>query len=336
MAQTENVNGENISFAIFFCIANNIIEKQGKIMTILRGIRSLSETYDRVVHAVTDTEENISSTIIFETEDESSSVKLANVWPDFIGLKASMSPATIASAATVERIENGYNLGKMSIYNAPKIDAQSSIAGPASCCSKITVNFENIGSYSMEGKAYNFFGKTFDEYEIKFPLGYIFEKTFLTCSNGVSLTEKYSQSAPNVVLLEHAGEQVQCRFYPYGGFFEYGVHPQRMESCVFRTTQDGKSLLLRISSLTTMKNLGLDPTEDKMSKSGHKFIGVKEFSPSQKMNLYDELKSGACRLEIINRNTNEKCFYVSSAIEHVAKTNLITINFLKESENESL
>jgi hypothetical protein len=38
---------EKYQFCNFFCIANNIIEKQGKIMTILSGIRSLSETYDR-------------------------------------------------------------------------------------------------------------------------------------------------------------------------------------------------------------------------------------------------------------------------------------------------
>jgi hypothetical protein len=80
----------------------------------------------------------------------------------------------------------------------------------------------------------------------------------------------------------------------------------------------------------TLKNLGIDPTEDRISEGGYKFVGIKEFSQSQQMNLHDELKDGACRLEVINRNTNEKCFYKSNAVFHVAKTNLITINFLKE------
>ncbi|MDR3187457.1 MAG: hypothetical protein LBT63_03465 [Holosporaceae bacterium] len=298
-------------------------------MTILRGIRSLSETYDRDFPGVADTDENISSVVVFETEDEFSSIKLANSWPDFVALDASTSPMALAGAATVERIEIDRNLGKTSIYNAPKIDAQSHITNTASCCSKIAINFENTGRYGLEGDVRNFCGKSFDDYEIALPADCIFEKVFLTCGNGASLLEKYKKNAQNVVLLEHAGELVKCRFYPYGGFFEYGAHPRQMESCVFRTVHDGKSVFLRISSISTLKNLGVNPTEDTVSE-GVKLVGVKEFSASQRMNLYDELKGGACRLEVINRNTDEKCFYKSNAVFHVAKTNLITINFLKE------
>jgi hypothetical protein len=299
-------------------------------MTILRGMRSLSETYDRNFPNVADTDENISSVVIFETEDESGSVKLANIWPDFIALDASMSPVTLTSAATVERIEVGRNFGKINIYNAPKIDTQSHVTNAASCCSKITINFENTGKYGLEGGTGNFCGKSFDDYEIALSADCIFEKIFLACADGASLVEKYTKNSQNIVLLEHAGELVKCKFYPYGGFFEYGAHPRQMESCVFRTVHDGKSVFLRISPITTLKNLGIDPTKDKVSEGGDKFIGVKEFSQSQQMNLYDDLKAGACRLEIINKNTDEKCFYKSNAVFHVAKTNLITINFLKE------
>ncbi|MDR2067802.1 MAG: hypothetical protein LBP41_02320 [Holosporaceae bacterium] len=299
-------------------------------MTILRGIRSLSETYDRDFPNVADTDENISSVVIFETEEEVSFVKLANNWPDFIALEASMSPTTLAGTATMERIEIDKNLGKVSIYNAPPIDAQSHIANIASCCSKIAVNFENAGRYKLDGNVKNFYEKSFDDYELALSTDCIFEKIFLTCSDGTSLTEKYARNSRGGVLLEYGGEFARCRFYPYGGFFEYGAHPRQMESCVFRTVHDGKSIFLRISPVSMLKSIGVDPMEDKLEDGYSSLIGVKEFSSSQRTNLYDELKNGACRLKVINKNTSEECFYKSNAIFHVAKTNIITINFLRE------
>ncbi len=60
------------------------------------------------------------------------------------------------------------------------------------------------------------------------------------------------------------------------------------------------------------------------------FLGVTNFSPSQKMNLYDELLSGACKISVINKNTKEFCEYKSTGLTHIANTDLITINFIRE------
>jgi hypothetical protein len=299
-------------------------------MTIIRGIRSLYEAYDHDFGDIPDTDENISVGVVLESEDESGIVKLADLWPDFISLNAFMSPVAISSNATVERIECGKNLGKMSLYHGPKLAQQSHMNNVSGCCSKIIIDFEGIGMYGLENNVVNFYGKSFDDYEVRFSSEHLFEKTFLICENDVSLTEKYVLDPKSGIQLEYGGGMVQSRFYPYGGFFEYGAHPQQMESCVFRTSQDGKSLQLRVSSIRTLQNLGIDPTGDQLIENKHKFVGVKEFSPSQKMSLYDELKSGACKIEVTNKNTGEKCVFGSHSVAHVAKTNLITINFTKE------
>lgn len=314
----------------YLLFASTFRKQSGETMRITRGIRALSEVYDRDFGDVPDTEENISVGVMLETEDESGVVKLADLWPDFISLNAVMSPTAIVSGATVERLECGKNLGKINLYHGPKIDPQSHISNVSSCCSKITVDFENTGRYGLDGVVVNFCGKSFDDYEIKFPSKHLFEKTFLVCKDGASLMEKYVLDSQNGVQLEEVGGMVRGRFYPYGGFFECGIHPQQMESCVFRTTQDGKSVQLRISPIRTLQNLGIDPTGDQLVENKHKFVGVKEFTPSQKTNLYDELKSGACKIEVLDRNTGETRVFGSHSVVHAARTNLITINFIKE------
>jgi hypothetical protein len=281
---------------------------------------------------VPDTEENISSCIIWETGDEDNfPVKLANFWPDFVSLNASMIPTAISGiSVVVERIDNGRNLGKIDVYNAPALDPQSHIDNHKLCCSKVVINFENTGTYCLEKDIFSFCGQSFDDYEIKFQSKSLFEKNFLTCANGTAISEKYTTDSKGVPLMEHPGGSAKCKIYPYAGFYEYGLHPKRIESCIFRTSHDGRSLYLRISPLSALHSAGIDPTSDQISETGYKFIGVKQFSESQKMNLYDELKSGACKIEVLNKNTNEKCFYKSDAVAHIAKTNLITINFIKK------
>jgi hypothetical protein len=111
------------------------------------------------------------------------------------------------------------------------------------------------------------------------------------------------------------------------------MHPKQMESCIFYVVQDGKkSLGLRVCPLSTLRNAGVDPTKDLKSEHGYKFVGIKNFSDSQQLDLHDELKNGGCRLEVICKSTNEKSNYKSSGVFHTPQTNLIAINFIREEQ----
>jgi hypothetical protein len=89
-------------------------------------------------------------------------------------------------------------------------------------------------------------------------------------------------------------------------------------------------LALRVSPASVLQNSGTDPSGDIRSESVYEFAGIKDFSESQKMNLYDELKNGFCRIELLNKNTAEKIIYKSNGVFHIPQTNLITINFIKD------
>ncbi|MDR0631816.1 MAG: hypothetical protein LBF54_01030 [Holosporaceae bacterium] len=293
-------------------------------MTITRGIRALSTGYYHDFADVPDTDENLSTCVVFESKEDDCHGAVANSWPDSIALNASITRVAAASDATVERVENSKFLDRISLYGAPRIDLQSQVQNPKSCCSKIVVDFENTGKYSLENEIDTFIGKDFGDYQMNFSSDHLFEKEFLICSQSIS--EIADQSGT----LKHENTFAKCKIYPYGGMFEYGMHPQLMESCVFRVVHDGKQLCLRISPLSAMRNLGIDPTKDQPSESGYQFVGVKNFSESQKTNLYDELKNGFCKIEVINKNTEETALYKSNAVLHQQKTNLITINFIKE------
>ncbi|MDR2645935.1 MAG: hypothetical protein LBC04_02035 [Holosporaceae bacterium] len=293
-------------------------------MTITRGIRALSAGYHRDFADIPDTDENISACIVVESHSDDSYATIANSWPDSIQLNAGITPIHITSGATIVRLEDSKLLGRAALYDSPPVDSQSQIQNPKSCCSKIIVTFENTGRYLQENELNTFVGKDFGDYRINLSTDCLFEKEFLVCSEAIS------EVANQRGLLRHENTFAKCIIYPYGGICEYGMHPQLIESCVFRTVSDGKQLYLRISPLSVMRNLGVDPTVDQKSESGYQFVGVKNFSASQRTNLYDELKNGACRISIINKNTSEESIYRSNAVLCTPKTNLILINFIKE------
>jgi hypothetical protein len=249
---------------------------------------------------------------------------MANSWPDLIQLNAGITPIPITSDATVVRLQNSKLLGQTALYNSPSVDSQSQIQNPKSCYSKIIVTFENTGQYLQENELNTFIGKDFGDYRVNLSTDCLFEKEFLICS------ETISEIVDQRGLLKHENTFAKCIVYPYGGICEYGMHPQLMESCVFRAVFDGKQLYLRISPLSVMRNLGVDPIVDQRVESGYQFVGVKKFSASQTTNLYDELKNGACRISVINKNTDEESAYKSNAVLCTPKTNLISINFIKE------
>jgi hypothetical protein len=224
----------------------------------------------------------------------------------------------------MERVENSQSKDRISIYNSPRIDTQSNVQNLKSCCSKIIVNFENTGKYLRENEAKVFVGKDFDDYQVSFQSDCLFKKEFLLCQNSIS--EIVDQKG----FILHENTFAKCKIYPYGGIFEYGMHPKQMESCVFRTTYDGSSLYLRIFPLSGLRNLGIDPTSDQRMESGYQFVGMKNFTAAQKISLYDELKDGSCKISVANKNANEKSIYRSNAVLYTPKTNLISINFIKE------
>ncbi|MDR0678508.1 MAG: hypothetical protein LBF44_03160 [Holosporaceae bacterium] len=291
---------------------------------LTRGIRAMSLGYYRNFLEVPDTNENLSTCVIMESKQNKYSASIANSWPDSIMLDASMIPVEVSADAHIERREGTELISGTKIYDNPKIDSQSTIQNSKSCCSKVVVHFENTGKYALGKEIRAFIGEDFDDYRINLLLKGIFEKEFLVSSDSIL------EIADKRGMIAHEHGFAKCKVYPYGGFFEYGVHPQRIESCVFRGIHDGCSLSLRISPLSTLRSLGINPCEDQMSELEYQFVGVKNFSRSQQTNLYDELKNGACKIEITNKNTNEKSNYKSNAVLHVSKTNLITINFIIE------
>lgn len=300
-------------------------------MSLIRGMRSLSYGYARDFIPVPETEENILPYIMLESKDEEAEccVTLTNVSPEFISLNARMIPIKISSTATAERFENGTSLGENNLYSSPVIYHNSVLKNPKSFCSKIVLKFENSGEYFMNQKKTCFFNKTFDDYDLKFENDdtHLFEKDFFI-SNGATI-EKVTKQIGKETTLDGSSEIAPHRIYPYAGFYEYGAHPQEIESCIFQINSGEVSSAIKISKLSSFKKIGVNPTENSILKDGIKFIGITNFSKSQKVSLYDELLDGACKISITNRNTQEICEYKSNSLTHIANTDLITINFMK-------
>ncbi len=293
---------------------------------IIRGMRSLSQGYTQNFLQLSDTEENLSSCVMLESNGESAMAETVDEWPDSVALEASLSADMISSIVSAERIDNGCTLGRMNFYRNPKIDTKSSVKEANFCCEKLKIKFENAGSFSMNNEKQNFVGRKFGHFEAQLPSEYIFEKDFLT--ETADIIEKYSITKD--ICMEYKGAFVQGRFYAYGGFFKYGVHPKQMEACVCRIVQDGREMSLRISPISELLSSGIDIFKEHISYNGKKFIGVSNFSASQKMSLYDELKNGACSIKIENTMTHENTTYVSNMVSSISGTNIITINFIKE------
>ncbi|MDR3151225.1 MAG: hypothetical protein LBT67_00035, partial [Holosporaceae bacterium] len=293
-------------------------------MTLSRGIRFLSKGYIRDFPSLPDTEENVRQEILLETEsDEDYPIKLAGIWPENISLNAAINSEKIAASASVERIENARSLGKNEIYKTPLIDGGSPLKNPEAFCSKITVGFENSGEYVAENEKHNFFGKSFDDYQLKFEKegNSLYEKVF-PFLDGDQIVEKYVFSHGDFLREEESSEKAKFRIYPYGGFCEYGTHPKNIELCVFQTKVNAKTTLILIHRLSALAASGINPFSDCVLKDGTPFVGVKNLQESQKNSLYDDIKNGACQITISNVVTNISQRYKSSGLTHISNTNL--------------
>lgn len=280
-------------------------------MTIIRGLKALSHGYTRNFKEVSDTEENISGSIILESVENDPIIQIDNLWPQTIMLKASISAVPILSQSTIQRIENKHSFAPVNVYQSPKIDSKSIVQSSNMCCSQINVSFENTGvAYGIDESNITFAGTKFDHFSLIFEQKQLFEKKFITLTE--SVTEDYSVGS-------------HFKFYPYGGFFKYGAHPRQMELCVFRTVQDGRSVALRISPISELLNAGI------VGETGsNPIVGIDTYSDSQTLSLYDELKHGSCKIKVKDELSGETAVYLSNTVSHISNTNLMNIYFIKE------
>lgn len=300
-------------------------------MSIVRGIRSVTCGYTRDFILVPETEERMESCLILETQSDNECLnsEIFYSFPEMINLTARIIPHKLFPSVFAERIENNISLGKNNIYETPLIHKDSPLVNKNTFCSKLTLQFENSGEYFFSKKWYHFFKKSFEEYEICFSFhdNVIFEKNFLLTSENI--VEKIFKSK----LSSHPSEDEKnlYRAYPYAGFYSYGAHPHEIESCIFQINSANLHTEIKLWKLNSFKSkFGFDATIDTALEGDARFIGVKHFTGTQKLSLYEELTQGMCQFTLINLNTEEKNIYKSNNILHVSGTDLLKISFIKE------
>lgn len=288
-------------------------------MSLIRGIRSMVQEYARSSAVANNQNEDVISNVLLAVgNDEDCSVQIMNLWPETVVLTAKMIPEKeFNESLYVEAIKDTNSFGKNSIYSLPIFCSTSEIKNKNAVCSKLVLRYEGSGIFLMNRKKQDFFGDSFDEYELKFTKdAVLFEKEFLTF--GTAVTEQIAEKMP-------------YKIYPYGGFYEYGAHPKEVASCFFHIKpENSKSAIVSWTFNKFAAKFGIDPSKDAGLPSGQSFVGIKEFSPSQKVNLYDELLGGACKFLLANKSTGKQCQYKSNNLSHISGTNLIKIVFIKE------
>lgn len=287
-------------------------------MSIVRGIRYISGKYTRNSVPLPDTEEKIEPCIVIETQDDGIEEDIvSDNFPEAINLFAKIIPHKDFPNISAERIKNSASLGKYAVYE-PKCATQ---AHPF--CSKISLQFENLGEYMLDDSWHKFFKTTFMKYKLKFQHenNVIFEKEFPM--HRENITENISTRNSS-----NTDEPRVYTTYPYCGFYSYGVHPREIEAHVFQLTESDRHTSINTWALSAFKaRFGFDATADKTSGSTQ-FIGAKNFSASQKVSLYDELCCGNCTITLSDSTKEET--YKSNSLFQISGTDLIQINFIKE------
>ncbi|MDR2794796.1 MAG: hypothetical protein LBB12_03400 [Holosporaceae bacterium] len=298
-------------------------------MFLSKGIKSISNVYIRDFIDTPDTDENIKSPILLETESDDCHVKLADTWPENITLNARLDSTKITASTLVERIENDKSLGKSDIYMSPAIHMDSDVKNQYSFCTKVAVIFENSGSYLQEKAKNVFFHKSFDNYVMDFEKkdNILFEKKFPTLQTPI--VERYNSSLGGFLHDKNSLEKASYKIYPYGGFYEYGGHPKSIELCVFQIAPNAKATSIVISRITTLMGRGINPFAKQILKNGTPFIGLENAPEDYKTNLYDDIKNGLCKIKLTNITTDTSIQYKSTGLLHTQNTNLIIINFIQ-------
>lgn len=269
-------------------------------------------------------EENDARSIVLKADySKTCDIKLVNFPPKNIVLSARIIPQRTFSDVVVERIENENKLANNHIYTAPIFHSLSEIKNQNNICSRIIIKYENSGTYYFGQQKNNFFGKEFDEYNMKFANDVADE---LFCKNFLVLTDSITENVIKSISIRQ-----QYRFYPYGGFYEYGIHPRGIESCIFQIKEENQKSAIRSWTYSRFTSkFGRDPSQNETMSDGSVFVGVTQLSASHKNNLYDELADGACKITLVNKKNGEEQIYKSSSLLHFSGTDLIEINFIKE------
>lgn len=284
---------------------------------IIRSLRNISKGYNHRGGVLIDTSDEPPPHITFETSGHGK-VSVSNDFPKEIMLNVSMHSSKIESNVTFSRKIGDEQVKTISLYDSQKMDLGSAIQNKFSCCAEVKISFENGGYVLNNDDVHKYFvGKTFDGYQIVTESDFLYTKEFLTIQYPI-----YEYVDSDGIVLQN-GCVASRIIYPYGGFFEYGVHPKRIEPCVFFINRNFGMNILPLSSIRD-----LDPTTDTLLKSNKYFVGVKNFSRTQKQSLYDDILKGECKFNLKYKNQTQQ--FISNALIWHEKTNLMQIHFIQK------
>lgn len=281
---------------------------------LIRSLRNISKGYNRQSDVLYEISNEVAPHTMFEIKGDGE-VQLFNTFPKNIILNASISPLPIESNAVLTRTING-QVQSMNLYNSPTIDSQSPIQNTAFCCAGVEIVFENTGyTVADDGEKQLFVGKNFADYQMVIDDNSLYTKQFL-------ITRESIQESINRDGIVVGNEKIaSCVLYPYGGYYKYGIHPKQIESTVCFLSKNSALNIYPISDVHFM-----NPMAETLSPVGNKyFVGVKNFSKTQKQSLYDDIVNGECKF-ILKDKEQEKQF-ISNALIWQEKTNLMQINF---------
>lgn len=284
---------------------------------IIRSLRGIAKGYRKQNNILGEISSEVAPHIIFETNGRSE-VQLSDIFPKNIILNASISPLSVESNAVLSRTVGDKLQKSVDLYHSPTIDSQSPIQNVSFVCAGIKILFENIGyTINDDGEKESFIGTNFDDYQIVIDDNLLYKKQFLITNESIHENVNH-----NGIVLKNE-KIASCVLYPYGGYYKYGAHPKQIESIVCFLSKNSALNIVPISSVHFM-----NPMEDTLSSTNKYFIGVKNFSGTQKQSLYDDIMKGECKF-ILKHKDQEKQF-VSNALIWREQTNLMQINFISE------
>lgn len=288
---------------------------------LIRSLRSLAKGYQRQNDIFFNNYEEGNPNLILETEGVGK-VQIENQEIKNVILNASITPIPLNLTPTLKLISKSQTLWEIRLNDQSKIDQQSVIQNIKSCCSAVKVNFENTGFLITEDEKKLFIGTSCDQYQLEIENNTLYIKNFLNVQKDIQeVISPEGIIRPNAIYASRI-------LYPCGGFYEYGVHPKLIESCVF-FAPDFTKPFIKITPLSGIKQL--DPTKDTQLKSGKYFIGIKEFSKNQMQSLYDDIVHGECKITL--RCNDKTKIFESNSLIYQEKTNLIQINFIQQKDN---
>ena len=287
---------------------------------LIRSLRNFSHKYYNELLAREDLSDPCFDEITMETGSVKSSDEDDGEWPTSIALNTSIHSIKIKNNnSTISRFRDDKLKGQMQIYNNPRVLENSPITID-SIVEKIVIKYEKSGSYIKDKARIEFFDANLGICQLNLDEDDIFEKKFaVTCKNIIE------NSTKDGIILQH-NRISTCNLYPYGGFYTYGCHPKQIESCVFRAQVVDEFLSIKIHQLSSIHNF--DPLVDTILDSGKMICGAKNLNTSQKKSLYDEIIQGDCHIQLLKENKKQN--YRSNAVVHIANTNMLIINFIKE------